>query len=561
MFFLCVLFVILAFDGCPADSDDKPNPGPAIEEETLAEPPAEAALFDDVTLKASYKKYGNHNPVMSQWFSADPWGLEYGDRVYLYLSDDHYPGYGNISDSIDPPSVENNYSTLTSVHIISSTDMVNWTDHGLVKVAGSGGVTSWASQSFAPCVAYKEIGGEPKFFLYFGNNANGIGVLTSNSPIGPWSDPVGYALITKSTPNCNDLVWCFDPAVLVDDDRTGWLYFGGGVAGDGQDADQRPIANPGTARVVKLGADMISLAADPVKIDFVPYLLEDFGINKLNGTYIFSYCSNSYHPEGRTSINYLTSGSPAGPFASAAAKWPLEAGEEKVVESKLMMKNPVDFGMRFTNNHHAMFQFKGKYYMAYQTVELEDERAKVLGYAVANAETGRPEVPADKDGYRSIGIDRVSLKSDGTITPVTMTQTGVTQAGTFNPYVLTEAETVGVQGGITTNTSPQASGGIAVTGINTGDWIALYGVNFGTEGATKFECRVTAPASGKAIIQIRDGLNGPPLGYATIETDAENPSVYRKIEAGLLKRAKGIKDLVFVFYGEGWEFDSWQFSQ
>jgi arabinoxylan arabinofuranohydrolase len=127
--------------------------------------------------------------------------------------------------------------------------------------------------------------------------------------------------------------------------------------------------------------------------------------------------------------------------------------------------------------------------------------------------------------------------------------------------VLTEAETIGVQGGITTDTSPQASGGIAVTGVDTGDWIALYGVNFGTEGAAKFECRVTAPASGKAVIQIRDGLNGPPLGYAIIEADAENPSAYRKIEAGLLKRAKGIKDLFFVFYGEGWEFDSWQFSQ
>jgi arabinoxylan arabinofuranohydrolase len=458
LFLADILVLILAFAGCMVDPNDNPDPNPGIEEETLAEAPDEAALFDGVTLKTSYKKYGNHNPVMSQWFGADPWGLVYGDRVYLYLSDDHFPGYGNISDSADPPGVENNYNTLTAVHVISSTDMANWTDHGLVKVAGSGGVAGWAGQSFAPCVAYRETNGGPKFFLYFGNNANGIGVLTSNSPLGPWTDPLGHALITKSTPNCNDLVWCFDPAVLVDDDGTGWLYFGGGVAGDGQDADQRPIANPGTARVVKLGADMISLAESPVKIDFVPYLLEDFGINKLNGKYIFSYCSNSYHPEGRTSINYLTGDSPSGPFASAAAKWPLEQGEEKVVESKLMMKNPMNFGMRFTNNHHAMFQFKGRYYMAYQTVELEDERAKVLGYAVSNAETGRPEAPADKDGYRSISIDRVSLKSDGAITPVTMTQQGVVQTGTFDPYVLTEAETIGVQGGITTDTSHQASG-------------------------------------------------------------------------------------------------------
>jgi arabinoxylan arabinofuranohydrolase len=306
---------------------------------------------------------------------------------------------------------------------------------------------------------------------------------------------------------------------------------------------------------------MVSLAEDPVKIEFVPYLLEDFGINKLNGKYIFSYCGSSYHPEGRTSINYLTGDSPSGPFAKEAAKWPLEEGEEKIVESKLMMKNPVDFGMRFTNNHHAMFQFRGNYYMAYQTVELEDERARVLGYAELNGETGRSQAPSDKEGYRSISIDRVSLQADGTITPVQMTQEGVPQLRTLSPYKLTEAETIGVQGGITTDVNSQASGGMTVTGINTGDWIALYGVNFGAEGATKFECRVTTPPEGKAVIQIRDGLHGAPFGYVIIEADAENPSGYRKIESGLLKRAKGVKDLVFVFYGEGWEFDQWQFIQ
>ena len=51
-------------------------------------------------------------------------------------------------------------------------------------------------------------------------------------------------------------------------------------------------ANPGTARVAKLGKDMQSLEGEPVVIADVPYLFEDSGINKINGRYYYSYCSN-----------------------------------------------------------------------------------------------------------------------------------------------------------------------------------------------------------------------------------------------------------------------------
>lgn len=101
----------------------------------------------------------------------------------------------------------------------------------------------------------------------------------------------------------------FDPAVLVDDDGTGYLYFGGGVP-DGK------TENPGTARVVKLGNDMISLAGDPQTID-VPYLFEDFRINKIGNKYYYTYCSN-WNTTGNSygmssgAIQYMISDSPYG---------------------------------------------------------------------------------------------------------------------------------------------------------------------------------------------------------------------------------------------------------
>lgn len=60
----------------------------------------------------------------------------------------------------------------------------------------------------------------------------------------------------NSDPEANDVVWLFDPAVLVDDDGEAYIYFGGGVPTGGE------ANHPNTARMAKLGDDMVSLADD-----------------------------------------------------------------------------------------------------------------------------------------------------------------------------------------------------------------------------------------------------------------------------------------------------------
>ena len=231
-----------------------------------------------VVLQESYKKAGENNPLYTQRFGADPGVMEYDGRLYVYMTDDivEYDSAGKVR--------ENSYSQIRTINCISSDDMVNWTDHGRIRVAGPGGIAKWANNSWAPCAAHKTIDGQEKFFLYFCNGGNGIGVLTADSPTGPWRDELGKLLITRNTPNCANVTWLFDPAVMVDDDGTGYLAFGGGVPSGKQ-------ARPGTGRIVRLGEDMMSLDCDPVALD-VPYLFEDSGINKINGKYIYSYCSN-----------------------------------------------------------------------------------------------------------------------------------------------------------------------------------------------------------------------------------------------------------------------------
>lgn len=151
----------------------------------FAMPPAESSHAPN---NAVAKTPVNANPLVDHKLGADPYVLVHNNRVYVYMTGDTFL-YNN-----DGSVRENNYGTIGRISVISSADMVNWTDHGYIPVAGANnanngqGIARWASQSWAPAMAKKTIAGKDKFFLYFANSGAGIGVLTADSPIGPWSD-------------------------------------------------------------------------------------------------------------------------------------------------------------------------------------------------------------------------------------------------------------------------------------------------------------------------------------------------------------------------------------
>jgi arabinoxylan arabinofuranohydrolase len=406
--------------------------------------------------------------------------------------------------------------------------LVNWTDHGAAPVAGSNGegIAKWATtSSWAPAAAWRTINGKDKFFLYFANNANGIGVLTSDSPTGPWIDPLKAPLVDRSTPGCSaaEVVWCFDPAVFIDDDGQAYLYFGGGIEG-------KPVADPGTARLAPLSGNMISLLEDPRPFS-VPYFFEDSGMNKINGKYYYSWCTNWSSGGGlsNAAIAWMSGDTPTGPFSGA----------------KQIMRNPSSVFGAGSTNHHAIFQFKDKWYMAYHAQKLE---VLMLGSA---------------RGYRSSHIDEVTFAVNGDINVITPTMAGNSPVGNLNPYQPTPAVTIGTSAGIDTKFHKAANDEaehMAVTAIQSGDWLALYGVDFGS-GANKFSCRVTGPEAGFGVIQLRlDAPDGEIAGYAYIKLKQDGqPDTYSNLTVDLLKPVTGVHDLVFVFYGEGYEFDSWEF--
>jgi len=514
-----VLLVILTYEPAIGDRIED-NSAATHEEETMID--TEDDIVDTFILNQAMAKFPPRgNPLVSHKFGADPYALVFEDRVYLYMTADalEYDDAGEVKD--------NTYGKINKLTVISSDDLMNWTDHGEIPVAGSQGAAKWATQSWAPAVVHKVINDQDKFFLYFANNASHIGVLTSDSPTGPWTDPIGKPLITRETPGVAGVHWLFDPAVLVDDDGRAYIYFGGGVP-------EGKHEKPDTARVMELGEDMISVLDEAVVIP-APFMFENNGIHKLNGTYYYTYCSNFFNgvrPEGSPGggeIAYMVSDHPMGPWTYKGT----------------ILRNPgVFFGVG-GNNHHAIFEFQDNWYIAYhaQTV------SKAMGVA---------------KGYRSTHLNEVFFEEDGSIRAITANYDGVEQVKRFDPYVRTEAVTFGWNAGILTELSEvDGESVMIVTDIDSGDWIGISKADFGTNEASAFSATVKL-TDGEGVIELRlDRPDGELIGSLAVSSGG-NGNGWTTLSTEV-STAAGIHDLFLVFKGKPetklFNLLNWQFTE
>ena len=237
------------------------------------------------TLAPDYKGTSYNNPISANIFCADPTGLEYNGRMYVYGSNDHQQFVKNGKKG------ENNYGEIKSIVVFSTDDMVNWTFHGTIdtkKLCAGWTNNPWYvgyGVSWAPSVTWRTTeDGTEEFFLYFCNSSHGVGVLKANSPIGPWKSPNNKLMINYDTPGANKAGTNanFDPGVTIDDNGVGWITFGG--LGPSE-------IMPEAARIVKLKPSMTEVDGSAVKIH-APYHFEANELNVIGGKYVYTYCSN-----------------------------------------------------------------------------------------------------------------------------------------------------------------------------------------------------------------------------------------------------------------------------
>jgi hypothetical protein len=126
--------------------------------------------------------------------------------------------------------------------ILSSDDLVNWKHEATVKPEDT-----YLDAGFTKCFATDAAYRNGKYYFYFSEEGDATGVLVSDTPIGPWSDPLKKPLIHKNEVDCR---YAHDPGIFIDSDNVPYIVVG---------VDHYQIA--------QLGDDMISLAETPRKIE------------------------------------------------------------------------------------------------------------------------------------------------------------------------------------------------------------------------------------------------------------------------------------------------------
>lgn len=493
------------------------------------------------TVEVVGKRPGDGNPLIGHKFGADGNAFVHDGRVYMYMTNDTQP-YNPGANGISPA---NNYNAINQLTIISSDDLMNWVDHGEVPVAGAAGIAPFTNQSWAPTMESKVVDGVEKFFLYFANNAGSVGVLTGDTPVGPWKSERTSTLINGSTPGAsNGRNWLFDPGAFVDDDGQAYLVFGGG--GDDGSGTAENALYPRGMRIIKLGDDMVSTSGSAEVVEAVR-AFEAGHIFKREDKYYLTYSANfgfgytgpvpeGFPPTG--SIPYLMSDSAMGP-------WTFDTYAGTV------FRNPGSFFGVGGNNHQSVFEFEGKYYFTYH--------AQTLNQRIVGSNTVQ--------GYRSPHIAPLNFNADGTIQEVIGNFDGVDQVHDFDPYRTFEAETFGWSKGIATQKVDGGSAqfgatapNLVVKDIDNGDWTALSSVDFGDAGPSSVTVKVKALQAGGSIDLRTGSETGPVVGNIPVNAPVGQ---WAELTADL-EGLEGTHDLFFTYKGGSgdlFELDTWSFAE
>lgn len=289
------------------------------------------------------------NPIVNYKYLGDPAAMVYDGKVYIYAGHDECPA-------------PEQYYLMNEWCILSTEDMHTFTEHAYTLKATD---FKWAK---GEAWASQVIERNGKFYWYVTVEhatipGKSIGVAVSDSPIGPFKDARGSALITNDmTTEYTSIRWDdIDPTVFIDDDGQAYLFWGNTQC-----------------YYAKLKENMTELDGPIMPIQ-LPRFTEAPWIHKHNGWYYLSFASE--FPE---KICYAMSRNINGPW------------EYKGILNEIAGNS--------NTNHQAIIEFKGKSYFIYHNGSIN----------------------TDGCGFRrTICIDRLYYNEDGTIRRIQMTSEGI----------------------------------------------------------------------------------------------------------------------------------------
>ena len=439
------------------------------------------------------------NPLSSYHYLADPAAFATEDEFYILTdTDDESPNTG-----------ENDY-TIRSLYILSSKDMKNWTDHGMVLSHDR--EVSYIKNIWAPGIAVVD----GVFYLIYPNGASGVGIVSAKDVAGPYHDPVGKLLVGGGgVTGCDGISWCFDPAIFIDEDGKSYMTFGGGSGGSrgyGNNFDLFEFS--------KLSYDKVELnVSSKTALHGANRSFEASYLHKRNGIYYLSYNDQSQN------ISYATSKNIKGPYSYVGT----------------VIENPSKINGKGGNNHHGFAKFKDKWYAVYH------DRRLVMASEKPKLTNG--QTPTTTGNHRSVSIDELTWNGDK-MNVVKFTDAGPAQIDDFDPYQTYKALTSSKQRNVrsrTDYTKGQPVVHVLTPLASKESWIRVSGVNFG-KGAEKFVVRAASVEAGNKIEIHSGSVTGKLAGTCELPKTSGWKS-YEETECEVSDLSGVVDQLFLVFKG------------
>ena len=439
------------------------------------------------------------NPLSSYHYLADPAAFATDDEFYILTdTDDESPNTG-----------ENDY-TIRSLYILSSKDMKNWTDHGMVLSHDR--EVSYIKNNWAPGIAVVD----GVFYLIYPNGASGVGIVSSKNVAGPYHDPVGKLLVGGGgVTGCDGISWCFDPAIFIDEDGMSYMTFGGGSGGSrgyGNNFDLFEFS--------KLSYDKVELnVSSKTALQGANRSFEASYLHKRNGIYYLSYNDQSQN------ISYATSKNIKGPYSYVGT----------------VIENPSKINGKGGNNHHGFAKFKDKWYAVYH------DRRLVMASEKPKLTNG--QTPTTTGNHRSVSIDELTWNGDK-MNVVKFTDAGPAQVGKFDPYQTYKALTSSKQRNVRSRTDYTRGQAVVhvLTPLATKEsWIRVSGVDFG-KGAENLRIKAANVGDGNKIEIHKGSVSGTLAGTCELaKTDGWKS--YTDNDCAMTGLSGVVDELFFVFKG------------
>jgi arabinoxylan arabinofuranohydrolase len=360
----------------------------------------------------------------------DPHAFVYNDRVYLFASHDF--------------SSDNRDFVLKDWWVWSSSDLLRWRHESTLKPENT-----CIGRPFDACWATFGVEREGQWFWYFSIGMDGIGVVVSDSPRGPWRDPLGEPLIPAGITATE----ARDPDVLVDEDGTHYLVFG-----------------TFDYFIVKLGDDLLSPAERPRPVRVAnahgPYGAgktdDKPALHKKHGRYYLSW-----------SGFYAVSDSVYGPYEYRGT----------VIDPRLIQREFLNQDVHH-DRHGTFFSFHGQDYYV----------------------TNDHSQPGRSKYYRDSIMTYVHYRDNGDIAPVRIDSLGVGQYDARGS--IEAAEYSRIEGGVKRES---AFGGFEVQGLSNGSTLYYPNVrHLSGYSHVNVMAACAHPKGGTMIIE--DGRRGETLG-------------------------------------------------